>query len=205
MKKVIAICLGALLVMALAACGANKEDMRPATEFPAEPLVYRADLTHDGTDETIAVDLSRLETQGAQNAKVSVFGGGEKLLWSGDASIIHAGNNGIYLYRENEYAYLLTWHPYAGQGAAYLRYEIFSLDENGEALIYRKGEGNYRLDAEMSAGFNGRLAEANLFIRDVNRYLERSVLLVATTTEGAYFGTPEQPVVRLADEFPWDY
>jgi len=196
------------LALLLASCSARPGnihvveggDIPPATEIPMEPLVYHADLTHDGKDEKIIVDLSQLKTED-QNANVSVFDSGDKLLWSGDASIIHAGNNGIYLYKENDYTYLLTWCPWAGQGSVGLSYEIFSLSNNGDVLSYRKGEGTFTLDNEMSAGPNGRRSEANLFIQEVNRYLEQSMLLVAATTEGAYFSTPDNLVVRLAQEF----
>jgi|GEM_PF-6591363 len=219
MKRVFCIALTlALCLTLLASCSAAPEkeqaaaenttnavrdttEMPPATEIPAEPMVYHADLTHDGKDEKIVVDLSQLQTEGVTNATVSVFDSEETLLWSGDANISHAGNNGIYLYQENEYAYLLTWCPWVGQGFAGLNYEIFALSTGGEVLSYRKGEGQFTLEDEWKASLNGRQAEANLFIRDVNRFLEKSTLLVATTPDGAYFSTPDNPVKRLGQEF----
>ena len=205
MKSIAKKLLSALLALALfllTSCSAAPKgnDIPPDTEIPVEPMVYYADLTHDGKDEKIIVDLSQLKTEG-QNANVSVFDSGDRLLWSGDASIIHAGNNGIYLYKENEYTYLLTWYPWEGQGVAVLGYEIFSLRNSGDVLSYRKGEGSFTLEDEMSAGPNGRRSEANLFIQEVNRFLDKSTLLVATTTEGAYFSTPDHPIVRLGQEF----
>jgi len=207
MKRFFTLALAGLLLLASCSVAPGNNhvveggDIPPATEIPMEPMVYYADLTHDGKKEKIIVDLSQLKTEGAQNANVSVFDSGDKLLWSGDASILHVGNNGIYLYKENDYTYLLTWCPWAGQGSAGLSYEIFSLSNSGDVLSYRKGEGVFTLDNEMSADHNGRRAEANLFIQEVNRFLEKSTLLVATTTEGAYFSTPDNPVVRLAQEF----
>ena len=189
-------------VLLLASCSANTGGSAPppATKFPSEPLIYSADLTHDGKDETIIVDFSQMETQGDQMVHVSVFDG-ETLLWKGEACMIHADNNGIYLYRENEYTYLLTGLADAGQGIAYPHYEIFHLSAEGEVLPYRSGSGAYTLDAVMDPGPQGRTPEANILVREMNRFLEKSTLLVAATTEGIWFGTPDDPVVRTESAY----
>jgi hypothetical protein len=170
-------------------------------EIPAKPMVYYADLTHNGTDEKIVVDISKLETE---SGWVSVFDSDENLLWKGAVHLSHAGNGGIYLYKEHDYAYLMTWNPWFGQGRASLGYEIFSLNASGEALVYRSGNGAFTLEHEMSADQNGKLDEANLFMQDVNRYLERSILLARTTTEGVRYSTPDNLITETEPSIDLD-
>jgi len=166
-----------------------------------DAMTFYADVAHEGNVETILVDISGLQVSGYDSAVVYVFDSNEKLLWKDEASLIHAGNNGIYLYKENNIAYLMEWKPYVGQSVAHLSYQIFSLSRSGDIITYKEGEGQFNLDPAMNPGPDGRTAEANVFVDNVNKYLEKSTVLVVTDTEKATYSTPDNLITLTAPHF----
>ena len=165
----------------------------------SDVMIYYADLTHDGSDEKILVDFSELEIAGSATVWVYVYDSNDKLLWKDSAGLSHAGNNEIYLYKENENYYLITWSPYVMANRTDFRYNIFSLSSAGDVILYKGGAGDFLIDddEDILPGPDGRKKEANEFIQEVNKYLENSFVLVATSVDyGVIYSTPDNHIIH---------
>jgi|GEM_PF-6547190 len=113
-----------------------------------------ADLTHDGLDELVTVELRQKDgalaaddaAAGADSfadGTVTVLrasGRSVSAIWSGTVSSPHAGWGQWYLYRQDGQDFLLWYFPDQSTGAEDDRYRLFSLNESGAEQIAAQGE-----------------------------------------------------------------
>lgn len=170
-----------------------------AIEEMRKPVIWYEDLTHDGADERIEVDLNYLDGNSDADAKtVAVYSGQtDELIWSGHADNVHIGWNGYYVYHDpsDGKAYLLMWQPYMSTGYGNYIYKLFYLSETGKEHVIE--EDSYEFyethpeadDAENLTAYGER----------VNTLLKESYVLIDTDNGSALYSGQDNPVTRGYD------
>lgn len=173
--------------------------------FAGEPnalVVWEEDVTHDGIPERIEVDLSEqsnpsLALSGWEET-VKVYSGqtGEKI-WSAHADTVHAGWNGIYIYKapENGQVYLLIWQPMRYTERADYTYRLISLLETGEEQVKETGEVQFDLNSLKAEDEEN----VSVFLEKVNRLLKDSYVLLDTDNADFFYSPKDHPVTKEYD------
>lgn len=163
---------------------------------------WRADLTHDGAEEIIAVYGEGWDDLNEEwmNCCLTVTDGADRLLWYDSAGWDHVGQNGIYLYQRDGEYYLMQWVPYSSTGTTELSYRIFSLtgevwsvSGDCEAVLAQNSFG-YAL-IEPQDYYEVDAAGLRAFEAEINALLADSVILLSTNGDGPEYSTPEDPAV----------
>lgn len=158
-----------------------------------------ADLTNDGINEKIVVDLSAAgETQ---EIILKIMNADGKTIWKESAGIPHAGWNSVYLCTVDGRNFLLRYNPYMNQGWGSYSYELFSIDDEGTENTVDEGE--------VSFDITGRTGEFDIekmvsFYNKINEYLDKSILLLSTEQGEPEFST-ESRIVTRREEYSWLY
>lgn len=161
-----------------------------------EPITWYADITHDGIDDKIVVDLTYVinypET-GVEHT-VSVYSGKTgTLIWTGHADTVHVGWNGIYVYKNGNHQYLLLWKPMIYQDAANFSFEVFSLTEKGTVQKLSKKT----IDFDMMRPSECDTNAISNYIQKVNNYLKKSYVLVDTDNGTPVYSTKKNKIINL--------
>lgn len=162
-----------------------------------EIIITYSDLTHDGNEEKVMIDISQLKEK--QTAILKVLDEKDNIIWEESAGTAHAGWNSIYLYTLNGEDYLLRYNPYIVQGIADYKYELFYLDENGSekhkdfnSLHFDITGCEHPLDVEKIVSF----------VDEVNEYLSKSILLLSTQDSELVHSTSKDRIVKT-EELSW--
>ena len=157
-----------------------------------DPVIWRADLNHDGIDDKIIVEPYIRDSGADLGAIISVYKGDSNLLlYSSEINIAHVGWNGFYLYHDGDDAYLFNWSPAIFQGDGCYLYDIFSFSESGEKLVF--DSGSYEFDCQDLYDEHKGIGEFVSFVQKVNDYLNQSYLLADTDMGELKYGTPDDP------------
>ena len=168
-----------------------------------EPIRYwSVDLTHDGVEERIAVDLNGVSqaTTTGEEETVRVYSGkeGEKEpIWTAHADTVHPGWNGIYIYKnpEDGLSYLFIWKPTMYQGVATYQYRIFSLTEEGKEQVLEEKS----IDFDLNNVQEGDAEQVEAYLERVNEILKNSFVLIDTDNGEIFSSEPGKPVTREFD------
>lgn len=163
-----------------------------------EPIIWYADLTHDGVNEKIVVDLTYVINypETGEEKTVSVYSGSSgELLFTGHADTVHPGWNGIYIYNDGKNDYLLLWQPTIYQDIADFNIRIFSLTENGKENDLLKKSLDFSIYNPKDSGIN----DVSDFVDMVNEYLEKSYVLVDTDDATPVYSTANNKIINLYD------
>lgn len=144
-------------------------------EQTVETLPGNWDFDHDGAPETVELVTVLAPETPCFPAWYELRIGD----WTQEAGLAHVGWTGIFALELEGQDYLLRYNPWMGQGAADYRYQIFSLNERGEEVLYREN------GVAFDAGSGG--AEAAPFLEEVRGYLDQSTLLLST--QGGVFSS----------------
>lgn len=175
-----------LLLLFMTACDSKEENV----------YVWHADITHDGSEEKIKVEVADILEDNQQPAHVRVYNGNNELIWEEELFAPHAGWASYYLTEYDGKDYLLYYLPELAQGQGNYQYRLFGLDEQGniqEAAADSISFKTYSEDGAVSLPKEEMLA----FGEDVNQYLAKGTLLVSTVDGELRYSTPENPI---ADE-----
>jgi len=157
-----------------------------------EPIIWQADLDHDGIDDTIVVETYMRDQGSDIGAIVSIYkGDSDLLLYSAEANVAHVGWDGFYLYYNDNDAYLMNWRPGMFQGYGDYVYELFCFDDSGEKVIFDSGSHEF-LSQDLTVKHEG-IDEFITFVQTVNTYLMQSYLLADTDEGQLMYGTPDDP------------
>lgn len=142
----------------------------------------RYDFNHDGELERVELEtiwLPGATGTGRDYSTLRVLDG-EKVLWEDYAAVQHAGQNSLYALRLDGEFYLLQYVPSSGQGHCAYQYRIFSLDAEGEPVIYRENlvEFDVNFGSPVHEGFD--IPAIAAFLREVHGYLDGARELVNT-------------------------
>lgn len=147
-----------------------------------EAYYVYADLTEDGKDETIEVNLSNAIGQPHEGKyTVKVYSGKtKKVIWKVTANAtVHSAWNGVYLYLGKEAKRrpaLLIWNPTVGTGMASYHWELFDLTDTGKV---RKIDSD-RFDYSLEHPKKSDITSLRKCVKGVNRYLLESQVLIST-------------------------
>jgi len=184
-------------------------------EAPSGPstIVWEADLTRDGENEKIVVDIDIfLQNSSSEAATVTVYSqknGQDSVLWQGDAGLAHVGWNSFHLYTDEEgQPYILNWYPYTNMGQWMDSYEIFSLSEQGEKIIrdsdaFEPPASAFNLEQDSVDLSNVRSSQGKTYEEyesAVTKYMSQSFVLLDTLggkTENSY-STPDKKISSIA-------
>ncbi|MBQ9886732.1 MAG: hypothetical protein IJM37_07740 [Lachnospiraceae bacterium] len=177
--------------------------MYEASEKEENHIIWHEDLTHDGKDERIEVDLNHLDpNQGwipyLEPQTVMVYSGKtDKLIWTGYTDTVHVSWDGFYVYHNSSdgNAYLLEWQPYMSTGMGRYNHKVFSLSESGEEIILKSEEYTF-LDKQMK---EDDIDEFSVYIKKVNEYLRNSYVLIDTDNGESFYSEQDKPVTREFD------
>lgn len=194
-----------VLVLFLSACGQPKgqaSSPAPTDELSPTPLpteagpvveplsVWQADLTHDGTDETVTVSLA---DDSGREFTVTVKNSRGDVIWQDQAGSYRGlGYNGIYLFRQEGRTYLMYWRPNSSQGIYFPSCQIFSLTESGDPVFYEEHALEYSVisNEELLAM---DLTAIEAFETRINNLLADSIVLITTYDDHPLYSTPDAP------------
>ncbi|WP_455718439.1 hypothetical protein [Anaerosporobacter sp.] len=163
-----------------------------------EPIIWYSDLTHDGIDEKIVVDVTYVINYPAtgEEETVSIYSGSsDELIWTGHADTVHVGWNGIYIYNDGKNDYLLLWQPTVFQDIANFNLRIFSLTEEGK----EKDLLNKKIEFVTYKPKDSDIGDVSEFVDMVNGYLEKSYVLVDTDNGAPVYSTADNKIINLYD------
>lgn len=180
----------------------NTEENERAGSEGAEVRSWSADLTHDGVDERIEVDLNGVSqaTTTGEEETVRVYSGktgNDKPIWTAHADTVHPGWNGIYIYKnpEDGLSYLFIWKPTMYQGVATYQYRIFFLTEEGKEQVLEEGS----IEFDLNNVQEGDAKRVENYLERVNEILRNSFVLVDTDNGEIFFSETGKPVTREFD------
>ncbi len=157
-----------------------------------------ADLTHNGTAESIIIDASNLSDAG--EITLHVENEEQKILYTMTAGVAHVSWNSLYLCVSGENAYLLQYHPYMSNGVASYSYDLFYLGENGRVIPVSSDSVEFNMNFYDESSFQPqRIAE---FTNGINAYLSQSIVLLSTQDGSVTYSTESNPV-RRTEELSW--
>lgn len=163
----------------------------------AAAISFEADLTHDGSMETIIVDTSRVAEE--QTAVVSVVNESGEILWNNEAATAHAGWNSLYLTTMDGKDYILRYQPSMFQGTAAYEYNLFYLDNAGSELSYDSD----RMEFSINPGkIDFEPEDLVSFADKVNGYFKNSYLLLSTENGEVIYSTPQNKITG-AENYSW--
>ncbi len=158
-------------------------------ETTKEILPEKYDFNHDGKPETLertTVWFPGMTDAAADTYTLSILDENGGLLWQGDASTCHTGENSYYGCQVDGEDYLLRYQPYMQHGVCTYRYSLFSLDETGQEVPFRENSVKFSVSSPLnSVGLDP--AEVAAFLKDVHQYLDTAQLLVSTVTADDLF------------------
>lgn len=143
-----------------------------------EPIVWYSDLTHDGIDEKIVVDLTYdINNQSGPEQTVSVYSGcNGELIWTDYADIVHPTWNGIYIYNDGVNEFLVHWKPVIYHDIAEFYFHVFSLTEEGDIVDNTIETINFNMLRPKECDTD----EISSYINMVNDFLKNSFVLIDT-------------------------
>ena len=166
----------------------NRDDVLPQTLA----VHSFADLTHDGVRETVT--LTYQEELGLYTLTVTNAAG--DTIWTGEASNMHAGEAGFYLYQRDNKYYLMQWNPYASTGGHWYHYEVFSLTEEGGKVPLVSNTMEFVVINETDL-LQLDIAALRAFEQEVNALLEDTILLISTYGGDAQYSTETVTLCKL--------
>lgn len=195
-----------LLVILLLAAGCGSEESEISKENLSkqmesvrvqkeDTITWTADVTHDGTDDSIIIDLTYIKNYPEnEEPNIKVYSGSTgDVIWEEFVSTVNTNTDGIYLYNDGEKDYLMTWKPYSSTGNFDYKYKIMNLKDSGEPEIVQEGEIDFSLGSNNSVSEDDYLWLQE-FSEEVNKYLKKSILLVDTNSGEGVYSTPENKI-----------
>lgn len=139
-------------------------------------LLGNYDFDHDGASET--VELTELADGSLAWYELRVVDRNGITLWATAPALWHGGYTSVYACRLDGMDYLLQYEPEMWQGWADYAYRLFSLDEDGEAIV-QEGDVSFDCNFNMDGHSFDKEAIAD-FLWDLRGCLTDSRLLIST-------------------------
>lgn len=148
-------------------------------------VVFFSDLTHDGFDEMLVACKRENGPTGTLYVD-TVDGDDVKEIYQHTVDTTIAGNGEIYLYTENQKDYLFL--PFCSLHFTYdyvLKYDVFSLDKNGNQVTFQSGDSETTADDDGSnfryvGGPGDSKQNMDNVQKAIDNYRAKSKLLVET-------------------------
>lgn len=184
MKKTIPVVM--LMCAMLCACGGKDNNVvnEEKTEDKKEVVVLSSDLTKDGIDDEIKINIYAAKDIDSANKyadidTVEVFSGktGEKI-WGKRVSLIHMEQDGLYIYNDGENDYILEMCLYMNQGNAVYKYSVLDLGEDG--VVTEKICEDIGFSVNEDERKEEDIENIKKFEKNINEYLNESYVILDT-------------------------
>lgn len=162
---------------------------------------YKADITHDGKEDTIIFDptaiIDESKASGEEKTVVVKSGATGREIAAYTANTVHGGWNGIYVYTDDTGDYLINWKPTMSQGMGNYQLKVYSLKEDGtENILFEK---TYQFDLNPgNFNFDGKSYQE--YIDQVNQYLQKSYVIIDTDQGNAKYSTYASKIWGFYDD-----
>ena len=158
-------------------------------------IIWWADLHHNNSEDKIVVEIIN-DYDTSDGAKVSIYKGDTDLLiYSFSALLPHAGWGSLYLYTDENDAYLMNWMPGMWQGSGIYSHEVFFFDENDEKSVLDSGSLGFEWD-DWQREYED-WPELIEYINTVNSYLAKSWVIADTNGGTLIYSTQDNQIVNL--------
>ncbi len=172
---------------------------------------YRVDVTHDGGDEKIIVDIDDVDNGNAGVKIYTTVDDETKLIWQDSVGTKENAQKGIYLCKKTGNMDLLICQPTEKDGETILQYSVFY-------LIYDQKSGTCKPAEEISESIlftdeqvkkgGEKYDEASKFVKEMNSYISRGIALIDTVGGNmVYSPSSKEGVTKLylPDWYDKDY
>ncbi len=212
------------LLLALSGCGNKSEDMKnnqapsepesassqaeesqtgadTALNTKNEPAIeskdFYADVNHDGKEDKIVITVDSTDTTMPTLVTATVFSE-ETEIFQSEIPTTAALAYQYYITEWEGKDYLLYYYPILDHDMAICKFEVFSLNENGEKETLDSGEIEASLVTPAELDKDAWIA----FAEKENKYFETAYLLADTTNFKIECGDPEQKK-GYTETFSW--
>lgn len=151
----------------------------PIVENDILEIVNYVDLTHDGVDEKIVVNLRSLDRDVISYVDVYKINeaGNEEKIWGESKRLYDSG--GFYLFEKDDLHYLMDW------STSY--YNVYSLSDTGDIESYDEKVASFRSPTnnkdDLEYVFN--------FYKDAEYYLNNSIVLIDSYNDEPIYSTED--------------
>ncbi len=157
---------------------------------------FYADVNHDGKDEKVVVTADSTDASMPTVVTVAVFSDDNEL-FKEEVPVTMALAYQCYMTEYDGKDYLLNYYPLVDHDMATCRFEVFSINGNGEKETIDSGNVEASLLSPEKLDKEAWLA----FAEKENQYFEHAYLLVSTT-DGIVFGDSSEKK-SYAETFAW--
>ena len=173
-RNIILLCLFLLCSFIMSGCGNSRSHTQNSFQGTVSDniITFYADLTHDGRNDRIDVDIDDILSDTQLPALVKVIDQEEQEIWTGSVAIPHMGWGYYYLVSYRDKAYILFYLPDESQGDIFYTLRLFHFDSEGKQVI----DDEYKISYDTAEQWESDLRK---FEKRLNQYLEESVLLVS--------------------------
>lgn len=206
LKRVMVALIGSILLIVSFSClkvallNNNVDLVNSKTDVNQGDIVITyADITHNGMQEKITVDISNVIEK--QEAILKIIDAENNIIWEERAGIPHVGWNSLFLYIKDGTVYLLRYNPYMNQGYGSYTYELFWIDEFWSVQTICSNTLDFSIKSrEPSFNINMMIS----FVDEINGFLNQSILLFSTEGGELRYSTESSQIHRV-EEFSWLY
>ena len=171
--------------------GGDKNTQVFTGSYYMEPL----DITHDGKDEYVVVDLNDIQADSQASAYLKVTDVGGSVIWQSELGLSRAGWNSYFIVWTKEGVCLLQYLPVVMQERGEYEYRLFYLQEDGSEVEVAADSVEFLLmsNDEETDGDTVIPKDAMVkFAEDVNGYLENAKCLISTVNGVLQYQTPSK-------------
>ena len=157
---------------------------------------FYADLNHDGTDESIVINVD--EWDSVDRVRMAVYEDDGRILFNRELYGAHVGWGTYFLYTKDGKDYLLEFNPTMYQGYADHSWRLLYFNKNGKLIVEDEDSVSFHTH-DYSYEFD---VEAILkFMEGAERVIRPSMLLVSTEDGELEYSTVNQPHTRTAESY----
>lgn len=150
---------------------------------------FYADLNHDGTDESIVINVDEWDTTG--RARLAVYEDDGRILFNREVYSAHAGWNNYFLYTKDGKDYLLQFMPTMYQGNAAYSWYMMNFDRSGKLRIVDEERIEFSVNPEQFYEFDADAIYA--FLQETENMLTEAMLLVSVENGELKYSTASAP------------
>ena len=151
------------------------------------------DITHDGKDEYIKIDVEGIQADSQKQAYLKVLDTKGNVLWQTELGLARAGWNSFFQVWTKEGVCLLQYLPVVMQERGEYSYRLFYLNEDGsevevesDTVEFSVYPNNVEVDGEVAIPREDML----VFAEEVNGYLDGARMLISTVDGTLIYQTP---------------
>lgn len=173
-RNIIVVCLLLFCSFIMSGCGNSRSYTQNIYQGTVSDniITFYADVTHDGRNDRIDVDIDDILSDTQLPALIRVIGQEDQVIWTGFVAIPHMGWGYYYLVSYRDKDYILFYLPDESQGNIFYTLRLFHLDSEGKQIM----DDEYVISYDTDDQWEKDLIK---FEKRLNQYLENSVLLVS--------------------------